>query len=97
MVLEAARLQVKRRQEDAFEEAFRRASRIISRMDGYVSHQLHRGLDVPGTYLLLVEWRDLESHTVGFRQSAEYLEWKTLLHHFYEPVPSVEHFEPINP
>lgn len=46
-------------------------------------------------YLLLVEWDTLEAHTEGFRGSSEYLEWKALLHHFYDPFPVVEHFAPI--
>jgi heme-degrading monooxygenase HmoA len=64
-------------------------------MDGYISHELQRCLETPGKYLLLVEWRSLEDHTVGFRQSAGYLEWKRLLHHFYDPFPTVEHFETV--
>jgi heme-degrading monooxygenase HmoA len=42
--------------------------------------------------LLLVEWRTLEDHTVGFRGSARYQEWRALLHHFYDPFPAVEHY-----
>jgi heme-degrading monooxygenase HmoA len=41
-----------------------------------------------------VDWETLEDHTVGFRQSARYEEWRVLLHHFYEPFPVVEHFAP---
>ncbi len=78
-----------------FEAAFKKASKIISSMDGYLSHELHRCIEVEGKYLLLVKWETLESHTVGFRSSTEYQEWKKLLHHFYEPFPTVEHFEEI--
>ncbi|PEL50642.1 antibiotic biosynthesis monooxygenase, partial [Bacillus toyonensis] len=46
-----------------------------------------------GKYLLLVQWETLEDHTVGFRQSEQYQKWKALLHHFYDPFPTVEHFE----
>ena len=93
MILEAAMLNVKNGMEEDFEEAFKCASKIISRMSGYISHQLQRCLEVQGKYLLLVQWDDLDSHTVGFRRSSEYQEWKKLLHHFYDPFPTVEHFE----
>lgn len=83
------------RQKD-FEDAFKQASKIISSMGGYISHQLQRCLESPGKYLLLVQWSDLESHTAGFRQSVEYQEWKRLLHHFYDPFPTVEHFEQVS-
>jgi heme-degrading monooxygenase HmoA len=92
MILEVARLHIKSGMDRNFESAFGQASKIISRMDGYISHQLHRCLEVQGQYLLLVQWADIESHTVGFRQSANYQEWKRLLHHFYDPFPVVEHF-----
>ena len=54
-------------------------------------------MEEPGSYLLLVEWDRLEDHVDGFRGSAEYQQWKALLHHFYDPFPTVSHFEPVDP
>ena len=95
MILEVATLNVRPGQEIAFEAAFREASSIISSMHGYVSHELQRCVETKHRYLLLVNWQTLEDHTVGFRQSAEYQQWKLLLHHFYDPFPSVEHYQRI--
>ena len=92
MILEVALLDVRPGQEADFEAAFRQASPIIAGMRGYVSHQLQRCLEQPSRYILLVNWETLEDHTVGFRQSAGYQEWKRLLHHFYDPFPTVEHY-----
>lgn len=78
--------------EPEFEAAFLRAQRIIASMPGYRSHELQRCLEHTNRYLLLVRWDTLEAHTVGFRGSADYQEWKRLLHHFYDPFPTVEHF-----
>lgn len=96
MILEAVMLQVKDGMEAEYEEAFLRASKIISSMKGYLSHELQRCMEVKGKYLLLVQWETLEDHTIGFRQSNEYQEWKKQLHHFYNPFPTVEHFEKVN-
>lgn len=93
MILEAARLDVRAGETAAFEAAFRQASRIIAARPGYVSHELHRCIEAEGRYLLLVQWERLEDHTVGFRESGAYQEWRALLHHFYDPFPTVEHFE----
>lgn len=95
MILEVAPLQVKLGQSSAFEAAFAEAQRIIMGMDGYLSHELQRCLEDSQRYILLVRWRDLESHTEGFRNSPEYQQWKALLHHFYEPFPEVLHYESI--
>ena len=87
MILEVAMLNVRDGAGDAFEAAFREASRIIASMPGYLSHELRRCMETPGRYLLLGHWRCLEDHTIGFRQSAEYQQWRALLHHFYDPEP----------
>ncbi len=96
MILEAAILNVKPGLESNFENNFQKASQIISSINGYLSHELHKCIEVEGKYLLLVRWETLESHTVEFRGSAEYQEWKKLLHHFYDPFPTVEHFQKID-
>jgi len=93
VILEVATLNVIKGNEAEFEAAFRKASAIISSMDGYISHQLQRCLENQSRYILLVNWQTLEAHTIGFRGSAPYKEWKALLHHFYDPFPTVEHYE----
>ncbi|MCO4205759.1 antibiotic biosynthesis monooxygenase family protein [Aeromonas taiwanensis] len=97
MILEVAHLQVIPGQATAFEQAFAQARRIISAMPGYAGHQLQRALNDPHHYLLLVNWQRLEDHTEGFRGSPQYQEWKALLHHFYDPFPTVQHFEGVLP
>ena len=93
MILEVAILNVIPGREDAFLKAFSQAQFIISRMAGYLSHKLKRCLENGSQFILLVEWEKLTDHTEGFRQSNEYQEWKKLLHHFYDPFPTVEHYE----
>ena len=92
MILEVAVLNVSPLQTADFEKAFEEAQTLISSISGYNRHELQRSLETPGRYLLLVWWRDLESHTKGFRGSPEYKRWKELLHHFYDPFPEVEHY-----
>lgn len=95
MILEVAVLNVRSGHSGEFERAFAQAQGIIASMPGYLSHQLQRCLEVRDQYLLLVHWQRLEDHTVGFRQSPRYQEWRQLLHHFYEPFPTVEHYESV--
>jgi heme-degrading monooxygenase HmoA len=105
MIFEVAILDIRKGQGTAYEVAFRQASPLIASIPGYISHELQHCLETPDRYVLLVRWETLEAHTVGFRQSAQYQEWKHLLHHFYDPFPVVEHYEnvdlaqasPINP
>jgi len=93
MILEVAVLDIGKGTCEDFEAAFGKASLIIVSMPGYISHELRRCLEKTNRYILLVKWQTLESHTVGFRQSAEYQQWRALLHHFYDPFPVVEHYD----
>lgn len=93
MILEVAILDVKPGLEAEFEEAFEKAQQIIASMHGYISHELKHCIEESNRYLLLVNWETLEDHTVGFRESEEYKQWRAMLHHFYDPFPSVEHYQ----
>jgi len=92
MILEVAILEIRPGESADFERAFAEAQAIIASRPGYVSHQLLRCLEKSDQYLLLVKWRTLQNHTEGFRQSPQHQDWKRLLHHFYDPFPSVKHY-----
>ncbi len=92
MILEVAILHIKEGLSEAFEANFQKAERIILSMTGYVSHQLKKCVEQDNKYILLVNWETIEDHEIGFRKSEQYQQWKALLHHFYEPFPTVEHY-----
>ncbi len=91
-ILEVAVLNVRPGEEAAFELAMRDARPLIAATPGFLELELRRSIETPNRYLLLVTWEKLEDHTIGFRQSERYARWKQLLHHFYDPFPSVEHY-----
>ena len=93
MVLEHAVLEVVSGAEDDFEVSFAEAKQIIAGSRGFRSLHLSRCMESPNRYLLLVEWDTLEDHTEGFRKGPSYEDWRRLLHHFYDPFPTVEHYE----
>ena len=95
MTLELAILDVRPGQSAAFEVAFDEAKTIISSMPGFMSLELQRCVEVESRYVLIVQWARLEDHTEGFRGSPDYERWRALLHHFYDPFPTVEHYEPV--
>ncbi len=92
MILEVAILNVKPGMETAFEAAMQEARPLIEATPGFISIHVRKCLEVPNRYVLLVSWETLEDHTVGFRQSERYAKWRDLLHHFYDPFPTVEHY-----
>jgi len=92
MILEAATLDVKSGQEAAFEAAMREARPLIEATPGFQGIEVRPCLEKTGRYLLAVRWAKLEDHTIGFRGSERYQRWRALLHHFYDPFPTVEHY-----
>ena len=95
MILEIAQLQVRPGLAAEFEAAFSMAQHIIASMPGYLGHQLQKCIEQDHHYMLLVTWRSVEDHEIGFRQSAQYQAWRKLLHHFYDPFPTVLHYKSI--
>ena len=92
MILQPAVLLVTRGTPAYYTDPFDRPRVIFEAATGYNSRRLLPGVVAETRYLLLVEWEHLEDHTEGFRGSPAYEEWKTLLHHFYDPFPEVDHY-----
>ncbi len=96
MITEFAVLHIKENESHPFENAFKEAQEIISKMKGYIEHELQKCIEEKNKYILMVRWNTIEDHKEGFRKSKEYNEWKMMLHHFYDPFPVVEHYKKIN-
>jgi heme-degrading monooxygenase HmoA len=96
VILEHAILNVKPGQGPAFERALADALPLITATPGFITLEVRPCVEAPDRYLLLVHWDTLEAHTVGFRASDRYPQWRAKLHHFYDPFPTVEHYgEPV--
>ena len=95
MITEHAVLNVIPGQESEFLATMGQAKALIAASPGFQSLRVERCLENASTFLLLVQWDSLESHTEGFRGSDAYQEWRSLLHHFYDPFPVVQHFESV--
>lgn len=95
MILEVAVLNVIDGRQKQFEKDFDTAGQYISSIKGYNKHSLNKCIGQENKYILLVEWDSLEDHITGFRKSKQYQHWKQLLHHYYDPFPTVEHYERI--
>jgi len=94
MIIEHVYLNIKAEQSNVFEAAFHQAKSIIYPMDGLNAVQLIKHTAGDGRYILMIFWDSIEHHTEGFRKSAAYQEWKALLHPFYDPMPTVESYQP---
>jgi heme-degrading monooxygenase HmoA len=92
MITEHALLQIDPARGAEYEAAFQKALPLIAATPGFLGLTLSPCIEKPGNYLLLVQWETLENHTLDFRGSDRYSQWKALLHSFYQPFPEVVHF-----
>lgn len=94
MILEIADIRIHPGQQAAFDEAIQRGIRtVISGAKGFQGYKINKGIESPERYLLQVFWETLENHTVDFRQSASFAEWRAIVGPYFAGPPSVEHFE----
>ena len=94
MILELADIRIAPGQNAAFEEAIERGLRtVISHAKGFAGFKVNRGMESPERYILQIFWDTLEDHTVGFRQSEAFAQWRAIVGPFFASPPVVEHFE----
>jgi|SRR5262245_41999489 len=91
MFLEIAQIDVKPGMEQEFEAGVRAAAPLFRRAKGCTSMTLQRSVEKPGRYRLFVGWDTVENHTVDFRGSADFAEWRKLVAHCFAEAPQVEH------
>ena len=94
MILELADIRIPPGQNAAFEEAIERGLRtVISHARGFAGFKVNRGMESPERYILQIFWETLEDHTLGFRQSEAFAQWRAIVGPFFASPPVVEHFE----
>ena len=91
MITEIAQIDVKPGSEKDFETAVARAEAIFRRCKGWKSFELHRSMKKPSRYRLHITWETLENHTVDFRGSENFAEWRALVGPHFASPPEVEH------
>jgi heme-degrading monooxygenase HmoA len=91
MILEIAQIDVKPGMENTFESGVTAAAPIFQRAKGCRAMTLQRSIEKPARYRLFVTWETLENHTVDFRNSADFQEWRKLVGHCFASPPEVEH------
>ena len=94
MILELADIHIPAGQNAAFEAAIARGlNTVISQAGGFQGFKVNRGIENPQRYILQIFWDTLEDHTVGFRQSPLFAQWRAIVGPFFDGPPTVEHFD----
>jgi len=93
MILELADIRIHPGQQVAFDDAIQRGvNEVISTAKGFQGYKVNQGIESPERYILQIFWETLENHTVDFRQSPAFGEWRAIVGSFFAVPPTVEHF-----
>ncbi len=95
MILEIAQIDVKPGMEAAFEAGVAKAVAVFRRAQGCGGLTLQHGIEKPSRYRLFIQWETLENHTIDFRGSPDFQEWRTLVGHCFAAPPEVEHVQEV--
>ena len=93
MILELADIRIHPGQQAAFDEAIQRGiNEVISNAKGFQGYKVNKGIESPERYILQIFWDTLENHTVDFRESPAFAQWRAIVGPFFASPPVVEHF-----
>jgi heme-degrading monooxygenase HmoA len=95
MIMEIAQIDVKPGMEAEFETGVKNAAPLFKRAKGCTGMALQKSHEKPQRYRLFVKWDTLENHTVDFRSSADFQEWRKLVGHCFASPPDVEHVKEV--
>ncbi len=94
MILEVADIRIAPGQQAAFDAAIQQGlNTVVCKAAGFRGFKVNKGVESPERYLLMIYWDTLENHTVDFRQSPLFVQWRAIVGPFFASPPVVEHFE----
>jgi heme-degrading monooxygenase HmoA len=93
MILEVADIRIPPGKQDEFDAAIRRGiETVVVHSKGFRGYKVNRSIESPERYLLMIFWDTLENHTVDFRQSDAFRQWRAIVGPYFAQPPQVEHF-----
>ncbi len=93
MILELADIRIQPGRQAAFDAAIvEGVETVISKAKGFRGFKVNKGVESPERYVLMIFWETLENHTVDFRQSPAFQQWRALVGGYFAAPPAVEHF-----
>lgn len=91
MIFEIAQIEVKPGKEAEFEQGVAKAAPLFKSAKGCHGMRLLKSIEQPTHYSLVVTWETLEDHTVHFRNSDAFPQWRALVGECFAAPPNVGH------
>lgn len=93
MILELADIRIQPGKQAEFDAAIvKGVETVIAKAKGFRGYKVNKGVESPERYVLMIFWDTLENHTVHFRQSPAFQQWRAIVGGYFAAPPAVEHF-----
>jgi heme-degrading monooxygenase HmoA len=93
MILELADIRIQPGKQAEFDAAIKKGvETVIAKAKGFRGYKINKGIESPERYILMIFWETLENHTVDFRSSPAFQDWRALVGPFFAAPPAVEHY-----
>ena len=93
MILELVDLRIQAGKQTEFQAALQRGlDEVITKAKGFHGYRVNHGIESPDRFVLMFYWATLENHTVDFRESPAFADWRAIVGPFFASPPVVEHF-----
>jgi heme-degrading monooxygenase HmoA len=92
MILEHCDIEIDPSKGPQFEEAIARGvETVIAKSRGFKGFKVNHSVESPERYVLMIYWETIENHTVDFRGSAAFADWRAIVGPYFAKPPVVEH------
>ena len=94
MIREVAQISIREDARGQFVTDLSRAvAEILPDVEGVIDF-VHVGwcMERPNVYMFTIDWETLDDHLVGFRESEQFTQWRTLIGPHFDGPAVVEHF-----
>ncbi|WNH12591.1 antibiotic biosynthesis monooxygenase family protein [Thalassobellus suaedae] len=93
MILEIATFDIKADSIEQFMGACEEAKAVVSMAKGFQGLEFQHCLETKTKFVVLISWETIEDHTIGFRESELFVQWRAILSPFFNNPPVAEHFK----
>ena len=91
MVKEHVAISITPGQEQIFEQKMVKGSALLLAADGAIAVELLRSIEHPSTFLLMIEWDNIDSHT-AFTTTEDFAAFRALAGPMFDAKPKMQHF-----
>ena len=91
MVKEHVMISITPGQEQTFEQRMVKGSALLLSADGAMGVELLRGIEHPSTFVLMIEWDNIDSHT-AFTTTEDFAAFRELVGPLFGAKPEMQHF-----